>query len=504
MGKLEPRDAGTVEGDPGCLQTQETAIRKRLRRKSSEAATFSPSGSVETKTDAQLVTASFPERPARCSGLLGVDTLQVSGGAESSSTPRQSHSRPARSPSHASRLAETDSPGTSAPLGDGSSSTADVLGRPDSGPVADLSRRSRSVNGTRHVDVSSETGAFTRNRRGLPLCPGWQDGSCTGKLAGSRCSVDRRYVHQCSRCLAVWHGRHECTTEELSATVRLDQLLQGSTPGPRSEALKRNRSVEDSSGDPGRSRSGFDDVLATVDDVLSRCETKHTDTSGTLAPPTSLRPGESVSGQRPCVPSDSSRADRSPEIVVAFCDLSCNRRGVPLCLGFQDGSCRQNSQHFLCARDGTRSHQCSCCLSVKHGRFVCKRATAVHYGTVVVMDSSVTTWPKSVQRDVPVSQNRRGIPLCASSKDGFCVKVSSRKRCARNRDVSHQCALCLSTDHGKCACPARLNEQGEAASVLPSSESLDASAVRGEESDSDDTDPLFRLMPITADPSPEF
>ena len=53
-------------------------------------------------------------------------------------------------------------------------------------------------------------GVFESNRCGTPLCPGWQTGTCTESISGSRCAKDWSYAHQCSRCLSSEHGRDQC------------------------------------------------------------------------------------------------------------------------------------------------------------------------------------------------------------------------------------------------------------------------------------------------------
>ena len=43
-------------------------------------------------------------------------------------------------------------------------------------------------------------GRFTTNRQGVPICPGWQDGTCTH---GNKCNLGS---HQCNICLNNGHG----------------------------------------------------------------------------------------------------------------------------------------------------------------------------------------------------------------------------------------------------------------------------------------------------------
>jgi len=50
-------------------------------------------------------------------------------------------------------------------------------------------------------------GLYTSNRRHIPICPGWQDGSCTSHdPRTNRCSVNSELVHQCAKCLSSAHG----------------------------------------------------------------------------------------------------------------------------------------------------------------------------------------------------------------------------------------------------------------------------------------------------------
>ena len=49
-----------------------------------------------------------------------------------------------------------------------------------------------------------------------------------------------------------------------------------------------------------------------------------------------------------------------------------NRKHVKLCEGFQDGSCTEADATKQCARDKSKIHQCSICLSDTHGVHACR------------------------------------------------------------------------------------------------------------------------------------
>ena len=51
----------------------------------------------------------------------------------------------------------------------------------------------------------------TVNRKGTPLCEGFQTGRCNKSNANNhRCSVEPSKVHQCAVCLDTSHGAHAC------------------------------------------------------------------------------------------------------------------------------------------------------------------------------------------------------------------------------------------------------------------------------------------------------
>ena len=49
-------------------------------------------------------------------------------------------------------------------------------------------------------------GNFLVNRRGVKLCPGFQDGTCNERDNFNQCLKDSNLRHQCSRCLSQNHG----------------------------------------------------------------------------------------------------------------------------------------------------------------------------------------------------------------------------------------------------------------------------------------------------------
>ena len=48
-------------------------------------------------------------------------------------------------------------------------------------------------------------GRYVTSRKGLPLCPAFQAGTC-GAHSQGRCPTDRTMMHQCNRCLSDQHG----------------------------------------------------------------------------------------------------------------------------------------------------------------------------------------------------------------------------------------------------------------------------------------------------------
>jgi hypothetical protein len=57
---------------------------------------------------------------------------------------------------------------------------------------------------------------------------------------------------------------------------------------------------------------------------------------------------------------------------------SSNRRGAPLCGGFQSGNCTQVNTDGFCVKDTAKRHQCARCLSQSHGADMCTLPRAHH------------------------------------------------------------------------------------------------------------------------------
>eukprot|EP00971_Amphidinium_carterae_P013369 263620-Amphidinium_carterae.1 len=51
--------------------------------------------------------------------------------------------------------------------------------------------------------------------------------------------------------------------------------------------------------------------------------------------------------------------------------------------------------------------------------------------------------------------NRQGVTLCKAWQEGSCQGSSSSNRCLRSPDLAHQCAKCLSPDHGSTDCTSK-------------------------------------------------
>ena len=76
-----------------------------------------------------------------------------------------------------------------------------------------VSNRDRPAPKTRKHNLKAD-GNYATNRSGVPLCVGWQDGTCTESAPGTHiCLRDRRSVHQCSKCLDGNHGAKDCRSD---------------------------------------------------------------------------------------------------------------------------------------------------------------------------------------------------------------------------------------------------------------------------------------------------
>ena len=73
----------------------------------------------------------------------------------------------------------------------------------------------QTVRTTRAVDARAHNfkdGIYETNRRGVPLCPGFQNGSCKESTGTNRCSKDWSMSHQCNKCLSTEHGSDRCNS----------------------------------------------------------------------------------------------------------------------------------------------------------------------------------------------------------------------------------------------------------------------------------------------------
>jgi len=66
-------------------------------------------------------------------------------------------------------------------------------------------KRQRIANVNKHHSTDTE-GNLVSNRRGTPLCQGFQTGACPYNRGTVRCPKNRDQAHQCARCLAPAHG----------------------------------------------------------------------------------------------------------------------------------------------------------------------------------------------------------------------------------------------------------------------------------------------------------
>ena len=64
------------------------------------------------------------------------------------------------------------------------------------------------------------TGVFTTNRTGTRLCAAFNQGCCTASTSNNACPHDPNARHQCSICLQVGHGAHQCNADAASFRTR--------------------------------------------------------------------------------------------------------------------------------------------------------------------------------------------------------------------------------------------------------------------------------------------
>ena len=83
-------------------------------------------------------------------------------------------------------------------------------GPPASDPPPPRKKPRSSADRVHRVDSD---GYFTHNRRGAPLCQAYQKGACENNGFGGNCPKNPGHVHQCSKCLHLGHGLHQCMNE---------------------------------------------------------------------------------------------------------------------------------------------------------------------------------------------------------------------------------------------------------------------------------------------------
>ena len=62
--------------------------------------------------------------------------------------------------------------------------------------------------------IMGSDGLLTANRKGIPLCEGFQQGTCCEIAPGTMmiCAKNKDRVHQCAKCLKPGHGAHNCAS----------------------------------------------------------------------------------------------------------------------------------------------------------------------------------------------------------------------------------------------------------------------------------------------------
>ena len=60
-------------------------------------------------------------------------------------------------------------------------------------------------------------GKYTHNRKGKPLCTGFNNGSCKNTVRGIWCGDRPEHMHLCDRCLGN-HASSECGHKEIPQT----------------------------------------------------------------------------------------------------------------------------------------------------------------------------------------------------------------------------------------------------------------------------------------------
>jgi len=92
-----------------------------------------------------------------------------------------------------------------------SRASARRAGSSTDGPPPKKRKTRPAVERVHHTDSE---GYFTHNRRGTKLCAAFQKGECTTTGPSGTCPRDGSLVHQCSKCLYLGHGKHQCHATE--------------------------------------------------------------------------------------------------------------------------------------------------------------------------------------------------------------------------------------------------------------------------------------------------
>ena len=87
------------------------------------------------------------------------------------------------------------------------SSQQPIVGAPiHEGPPA--AKKAKTGNGG-DAAQKNPSGMYTRNRKGMPLCPGYNSGACTNTVRGAWCGEKPEHMHLCEKCLGNYRAS-EC------------------------------------------------------------------------------------------------------------------------------------------------------------------------------------------------------------------------------------------------------------------------------------------------------
>ena len=109
----------------------------------------------------------------------------------------------------------------------------------DSSPPRDdrgFKRQSETKHLQKHEKKHSidGNGLLTTNRRGIPLCSGFQAGQCESRGTSIVCPADRAKVHQCAKCLSDKHGSEKpCPNPPAKAPSAPKQRGKGGGKGKK-------------------------------------------------------------------------------------------------------------------------------------------------------------------------------------------------------------------------------------------------------------------------------